>query len=142
MSRAVLASLLIGGLALPGASAEKESKSKKPRLEVRATPRFAFSPAMVLFTAELTGGDDVEEMHCPELEWYWDDGGKSVQESDCPPFEAGKTQIERRFTAEHEFKSAGTYNVRLTMRKAERRLAESTVRVTVRAGFGDSTIED
>ena len=109
---------------------------------MRATPRFAFSPVIVLFTAELTGGDDVEELHCPELEWDWDDGGKSVHESDCPPFEPGKTQIERRFTAEHEFKTAGTYNVRMTMRKADRRLAESTVRVTVRAGFGDSTLEN
>lgn len=140
MSRAVLCVCLIGVLALP-AGAEKEPKAKKPRLELRATPRFAFSPAFVMFTAELTGGGDVEEMHCPELEWFWDDGGRSVQESDCAPFEAGKTQIERRFTAEHEFRTAGTYNVRLTMRKADRRLAETTVRVTVRAGFGDSTIE-
>jgi hypothetical protein len=142
MSRVLLSVLVIGGLTLPGVTAEKEPKAKKPRLELKATPRFAFSPAFVMFSAELTGGDDVEEMHCPELEWEWDDGGKSVAESDCAPFEAGKTQIERRFTAEHEFKTAGTYSVKLTMRKADRRLAESTVRVTVRAGFGDSTIED
>ena len=142
MSRVLLSVLLVGGLTLPAAAAEKEPKAKKPRLELKATPRFAFSPAFVMFSAELTGGDDVEEMHCPELEWEWDDGGKSVAESDCAPFEAGKTQIERRFTAEHEFKTAGTYSVKLTMRKADRRLAESTVRVTVRAGFGDSTIEN
>jgi hypothetical protein len=142
MSRAVLALLLVGGLALPTGAGDKEAKAKKPRLELRATPRFAFSPAFVMFTAELTGGEDVEEMHCPELEWFWDDGGKSVHESDCVPFEAGKTQIERRFTAEHEFKAAGTYTVRLTMRKADRRLAETTVRVTVRAGFGDTTMEN
>jgi len=141
MSRAVLAILLIAGLAVP-AGAEKEPKVKKPRLELRATPRFAFSPALVMFAADLTGGADVEELHCPELEWEWDDGGKSVQESDCPPFEPGKTAIERHFSAEHEFKVAGTYNVKLTMRKVERRLAESTVRVTVRAGFGDQTIEN
>jgi hypothetical protein len=141
MIRVFLSVLLIGGLAVP-ASAEKQPKAKKPRLELRATPRFAFSPAFVLFTAELTGGDDVEELHCPELEWFWDDGGKSIHESDCPPFEPGKTQIERRFTAEHEFKTAGTYSVTVTMRKAERRLAETSVRITVRAGFGDSTIED
>ena len=62
------------------------------------------------------GGDDVEEYYCPELEWDWDDGGKSVQESDCPPFEAGVTKIERRFTAEHEYRKAGVYNVKVTMR--------------------------
>jgi hypothetical protein len=142
MSRAVLSLLVIGGLVLPAGAGDKEPKAKKPRLELKATPRFAFSPAFVMFTAELTGGGDVEDMHCPELEWFWDDGGKSVNESDCAPFEEGKTQIERRFTAEHEFKSAGVYNVRLTMRKAERRLAETTVRVTVRAGFGDTTMEN
>lgn len=141
MSRAFPFILLIAGLAVP-AGADKEPKARKPRLELRATPRFAFSPALVMFAADLTGGSDVEDMHCPELEWEWDDGGKSVQESDCPPFEAGKTSIERHFTAEHEFKTAGTYNVKLTMRKVDRRLAETTVRVTVRAGFGDQTIEN
>lgn len=140
MHRVLLSTLVIAGLAVPATAGDQ--KAKKPRLELRAAPRFAFSPAYVMFTAELTGGDDVEEMHCPELEWQWDDGGKSVHESDCPPFEPGKTEIERRFTAEHEFKAAGTYNVKLTMRKADRRLAESTVRVTVRAGLGDGTIEE
>ena len=141
MRRALFSILLIAGLAVP-AGAEKEPKARKPRLELRAVPRFAFSPALVTFAAELTGGDDVEDLHCPELEWEWDDGGKSVHESDCPPFEPGKTQIERHFSAEHEFKVAGTYNVKLTMRKVDRRLAESTVRVTVRAGLGDQTIEN
>jgi plastocyanin len=140
MIRDLLSALLIAGLAVPALAGDQ--KAKKPKLELRATPRFAFSPASIFFTAELTGGDDVEELHCPELEWQWDDGGKSVHESDCAPFEEGKTEIERRFTANHEFKAAGTYNVKLTMRKADRRLAETTVRVTVRAGFGDSTIED
>jgi len=141
MSRVLFSILLIAGLAVP-AGAEKEPKARKPRLELRAVPRFAFSPALVMFAAELTGGDDVEDLHCPELEWEWDDGGKSVHESDCSPFEPGKTRIERHFSAEHEFKVAGTYNVKLTMRKVDRRLAESTVRVTVRAGFGDQTIEN
>jgi len=35
----------------------------------------------------------------PEIEWDWDDGGKSTHEADCAPYEAG-TQIERRFTAQ------------------------------------------
>ena len=59
-------------------------KLKKPKLDLRATPRMAFSPVNVLLVAELTGGDDVEEYYCPELEWDWDDGGKSVHEADCP----------------------------------------------------------
>jgi hypothetical protein len=141
MSRALLSVLLVAGLAVP-AGAGKQPNAKKPRLELRAVPRFAFSPALVMLSADLTGGDDVEELHCPELEWDWDDGGKSIQESDCPPFEPGKTRIERHFSAEHEFKKAGTYNVKLTMRKVDRRLADATVRVSVRAGLGDPTLEN
>jgi hypothetical protein len=117
-----------------------ETKPKKPRLDLRAVPRMAFSPVNVMFTAELQGGDDVEEYHCPEIEYDWDDGGKSVQEADCAPFEPG-TQIQRRFTYEHEFRRAGIYNVKVTMRRANRALAAATVRVTVRAGLGDPTRE-
>jgi hypothetical protein len=124
------------------ARAADEPKVKKPRLDLRAAPRFAFSPVTVHLTAELTGGDDVEEMYCPELEWDWDDGGKSVHEGDCPPFEAGVTKLERRYTAEHEFQRAGSYNVKVTMRRAGRTLAAANVRVTVRAGLGDPTIEN
>jgi hypothetical protein len=71
------------------------AKPKKPRLDLRASPRMSFSPAHILLTAELMGGDDIEDLHCPELEWERDDGGKSVQEADCKPFEPGVTKIER-----------------------------------------------
>ena len=91
-------------------------------LDLRAAPRMAFSPVNVLLTAELMGGDDVDQFYCPEIEWNWDDGGKSVHESDCAPLEAGGT-FERRFTAQHAFRQAGTYNVKVTMRKANRPVA-------------------
>jgi hypothetical protein len=124
-----------------GTTLAADAKPKKPRLDLRATPRMAFSPVNVFLTAELTGGDDVEELYCPELEWEWDDGGKSTQESDCPPWEAGKSKIERRFTTDHEFRRAGVYNVKVTMRRAGRSLASASVRVTVRPGLGDRTLE-
>ena len=116
-------------------------KPRKPRRELRATPRMGFSPLHVLLTAELIGGDDVEEYHCPEIEWEWDDGGKSVHEADCTPFEAGVTRIERRFTAEHDYRRAGAYRVKATMRRAGHTLAAAKVTVTVRAGLGDPTME-
>jgi hypothetical protein len=132
---------LLAALAAVSAPAADAPKLKKPRLDLRATPRMAFSPVNVLIVAELTGGDDVEEFYCPELEWDWDDGGKSVQESDCEEFEAGKSKIERRFTAEHEYRKAGGYNVKLTMRHANKTLAQSTIKITVRPGLGDRTME-
>src|SRR6267142_524425 len=102
--------LLMAAALAASAPAADEPKPKKPKLDLRATPRMAFSPVNILLTAELTGGDDVEEFYCPELEWEWDDGGKSVHEADCPEYEAGKTKIERRFTEEHEYGKAGNYN--------------------------------
>ena len=94
-----LAVLVLVSAALAAPPAHSADKVKKPRLDVRATPRMAFSPVRVLLTAELTGGGDVEEYYCPEIEWDWDDGGKSLHEADCKPFEPG-TKIERRFTTE------------------------------------------
>jgi hypothetical protein len=130
---------LAAALAAPAAAGE--SKPKKPRLDLRALPRMAFSPVNIFLTAELMGGDDVEELYCPELEWDWDDGGKSVHESDCAPFEAGVTKLERRYTAEHEYRKAGVYNVKVTMRRSNRPLAVASVKITVRPGLGDRTIE-
>ena len=140
MKRLALLVLVLAAAAATPALADG-TKAKKPRLDVRATPRMAFSPVRVLLTAELSGGDDVEEYHCPEIEWDWDDGGKSVAESDCKPFEPGVTKIERRFTASHAYPKAGVYNVRITMRRTNRPLATATVRVTVRPGLGDQTME-
>jgi hypothetical protein len=140
MLRFVVAAALTFALAFSAAADDKKAedpkKAKKPALELRITPRFAFSPANILFTAELTGGEDSEEFHCPELEWEWDDGGKSGGESDCDPYEAG-AKIERRFTANHYYKTSGLYLVKLTMRKAGRTIAQQTIKVTVRPGVGD-----
>jgi hypothetical protein len=139
---------VVAALAASAPAAEKpadkpaEKKVKKPALDLRATPRMAFSPVNILLTAELTGGDDdAEEYYCPELEWDWDDGGKSVHEADCPEFEAGKSKIERRFTAEHSYNKAGVYNVKVTMRRANRTIAQQSVKVTVRPGLGDRSME-
>jgi PKD repeat protein len=143
MRLAAPAALLAALLAAASASAQeaKEVKQKKPKLDLRATPRMAFSPVNIFLTAELTGGDEHEDYYCPELEWDWDDGGKSVHEADCPAYEPGVSKIERRFTAEHEYRKAGMYSVKVTMRRANKMLAQSTVKVTVRPGLGDRTLE-
>jgi hypothetical protein len=128
-------------LALTPPSEAGDPKPKKPKLEIRAVPRMAFSPVNVLFTAELVGGDDIEEYYCPEIEWDWDDGGKSTHEADCAPYEPG-TPIERRFTAEHQYDLAGVYTVKATFKRSDRTFLANTVRVTVRAGLGDPTMRE
>jgi len=120
--------------------AEGPKKGKRPALELRALPRFAFSPASIHFTAELTGGDDIEDLYCPDVEWEWGDGGKSQQESDCPPFEEG-TKIDRHHTAEHVYQLAGRFLVKITLRRAGKTIAAQTMPLTVRPGIGDRSNE-
>jgi len=127
-------------LAVPAAGAG-DAKLKKPALALRSSPRFAFSPVRVLFVAELSGGDDVEEYYCPELEWDWDDGSKSVQEPDCEPFVAGQTKIERRFSAAHDYQRAANYTVKVSLKRLGKMFVNQTVRLTVRPGVGDPTFE-
>lgn len=134
----LLALLSVAALAWPAAAAAPEARGKAPALDVRVIPRMAFSPVNVLVIAELKGGDDLEEYYCPEIEWTWDDGGKSVQEADCPPFEPG-SKIERRFSAEHYYDRAGNYSVEVTLRRAGKVLRKQTFRISVRPGLGDYT---
>jgi len=137
-ARGLLGLIVILVTATAGVAADKAVRVKKPRLDLRASPRMAFSPVNVLLTAELSGGDDIEDFHCPEVEWDWDDGGKSVHEADCAPLEGGG-EIERRFTAHHAYRKAGTYNVKMTMRRAKRPLAVASTVVNVRPGLGDTS---
>lgn len=123
---AVVAVLSCAGLAAGGDGA----RPKRPRLELRASPRVAFSPVEILVIAELKGGEDVEDLYCPGLEWDWGDGSRSARESDCSPFEAG-TALDRFFTARHAFRAPGAYSVRLTLRRAGRTVAVASVPLTV-----------
>lgn len=127
---------LVASLSPVAGADDKPKKGKRPGLELRASPRFAFSPASILFTAELKGGDDVEELHCPEVEWEWGDGGKSVSESDCDPF-TETTAIQRRYTANHVFQFAGIYRVKVTLRKSGKSVVSQSMTMTIRAGLGD-----
>ena len=121
--------LLLLALAAPGQTGEP--KAKKPRLDLRASPRIAMSPVNVLLVAELVGGDEAEDYYCPGLEWEWGDGGKSAHESDCPPFEPG-VELARRFSAMHAYNRPGEYQVTVRLRRADRSLAAATASITVR----------
>lgn len=134
---AALAVVLAASLTAVSPAAEKAPKPKRPQLELRALPQIAFAPVTVMFSVDLEGGDDIEEYYCPEVEWDWDDGGKSVKGGDCPPFEPGITRIERHFTAEHEFRTAGGRRVKVTLRRAGKPVARTEMSVTVRPGVGE-----
>jgi len=125
--RAGVVSLIALALSAPLAAGTRPTK---PRFDIRASPRTAFSPVHVLVVAELKGGDDLEEFYCPGLEWDWGDGERSLHEADCAPFEPGTT-LERRFSARHVFRQAGEFDVQVRLRRADRSLATATVRVSV-----------
>ena len=110
------------------------AKAKRPSLEVRVSPRLAFSPVSVLAVAELKGGEDIEDFYCLAIEWDWDDGSKSLQDSDCEPFKEG-TKIDRRFSSEHYYARAGSYNIRATLKSSERVVVRNGFRLTVRQGL-------
>jgi hypothetical protein len=135
-TRGLATSILVVLATATGGFSADQPRGKKPRLDLRATPRMAFSPVNVLLTAELAGGDDVADFYCPEVEWDWDDGGKSVHQEDCAPAETG-APMERRFTANHAYRQAGNYNVKISMRHANRAVAVASATISVRPGLGD-----
>jgi len=71
----------------------RDYTSGKPRLEVRALPRFGFATPTRSFnwtvTAEIKG-PEVESYYCPGVLWKYTSAmgeTKNYQEGDCPPFE-------------------------------------------------------
>ncbi len=122
-------------LTLVGPAVAGDAKGKRPKLGMRATPRFAFAPTNVLFTAELSGGAEVEELYCPGLEWSWGDGEISVQEGDCPPF-GPESVLDRVFMGRHAYRMAGRYEVRLSLVRSGQRVAVAATTIEVRPGLG------
>src|SRR6185369_675999 len=106
------------------AAAPSEKPAHKPAgkvsVSLRAAPRSAVAPARIVFNVELKGGEDTEALHCLTLNFDWGDGTRSSTEGDCSPFEAGKTRIQRLFTADHEYRERSNPEARVTVLKGER----------------------
>jgi hypothetical protein len=126
----------------PVTHAQKESKDakdtkdndKRPKLTLKAQPIISMAPSKVTLRAELVGGaNDYEEFYCPTVEWDWDDGTMSESTSDCEPYEAGKSEIKRRFTVEHVFR-AGYYHVAFRLKRRDKAIAAATTTVQVQGG--------
>ena len=126
--------LLVPSTTVP---ARAQGGNKKPSLSLKATPSVSFAPARIVVVAELKGGaDDHEEFYCPTVEWEWGDGTVSTAEADCNPYEAGKSQIKRRYTVEHQFRNAGGFKISLRLKKGNKIAAMANAVVQVRAGLG------
>jgi hypothetical protein len=131
--------LAFGALLLIPANAllAREQGNKKPSLSLKATPAVSFAPARIVVVAEVKGGaNDHEEFYCPSIEWDWGDLTQSTAETDCEPYQAGKSEIRRRYTVEHRYKNPGGFKIVLRLKKSNKIVATANTMVQVRAGLG------
>ena len=117
---------------------QKDTSDPRPKVSLRAQPVISMSPARVVLTAELNGGaNDFEEFYCGAVEWEWGDGTKSESSADCAPYEAGKSEIKRRFTVEHVFSRPGNFRVMFHLKRRDKAVGNATINIQVRPGLRD-----
>jgi len=117
----------------------KESDSR-PKLTLKAQPLMAIAPARVVFTAELIGGaNDYQEFYCPTVEWEWGDDTRSESNSDCDPYQPGKSEIKRRFTMDHSYKNGNNMPLKVLFRlkRRDKTIAAASTNVQIRPGLRD-----
>jgi hypothetical protein len=115
-----------------------DDKDKRPKISVKANPSMAVAPARVVVSADLNGGaNDYEEFYCPSIEWEWGDDTRSTTSADCEPYEPGKSEIKRRFTADHTYRMGGSFRIQFRIKKKDKSIAGAATSVTIRPGLGD-----
>lgn len=127
--------LLAGGVAVAGS---ETIDKKKPSVTLRASPSAGFSPLKVVLTAELKGGDnDYPEYYCPTVEWVWGDDTRAESTADCEPYEAGKSEIKRRYTVSRIFQTAGNMRVEFRLKQKDKVVGAGSTSINVRPGLRD-----
>ncbi len=136
---AILGALIVGfGSCLPSIAAAGADKKAKPSVSVRASPTIGFSPARMVLTAELKGGaDDYEDFYCASIEWEWGDETRSESRADCEPYEAGKSEIKRRFVIEHTYNFSGDYRVQFRLKQKNKIVGSGSTDIKIRPGIRD-----
>ena len=136
---------VIASTAVPAgqkSDATKAPEQKRPKLTLRSNPSFGIAPLRVVMTAELEGGsDDFEEYYCPTVLWEWGDGTISEASNDCPPYEAGKSQIKRRYTVEHIYRRSepsGRIRAYFSLKHREKEVAAAGVNIAIQPGGTDN----
>jgi hypothetical protein len=116
----------------------QQTEAKKPSLSLKATPPVGFTPLRVVVVADVKeGSDDYAEFYCASVEWDWGDGTVSESSSDCDPYEAGKSTIRRRFTADHIYRQPGQFRIYFKLKQKTKQVAAVSTNVQVRGGVGD-----
>ena len=137
VSQTTAAALAVAALSV-AASAQQavpKDQERRPKVVLRAQPQIAVAPSRIVLTAELTGGaNDFEEYYCPTIEWDWGDDTRSESTIDCDPYEAGKSQIKRRFTVEHVFRRPGAFKLFIRLKRGEKVVGVASTTVQIRSG--------
>jgi hypothetical protein len=120
---------LLLSVALLGADAED------PGIKLRAHPLVSLAPLRglrnITLTAEIVG-PETEEYYCPEVVWLWPNGSRSIEESDCPPFES-RTDYPRIFVRRLGSPAhIRDYEVCVVLRKAGEAFDRGCVKYSVR----------
>ena len=132
---AVAVTLVAVSLPLGG---QEQREDRKPSLSLKATPPLGFSPLRVRVVVDVKGGgNDYADFYCAATEWDWGDGTISEMSSDCDPYEAGKSSIRRRYSAEHIYRQQGGYKMVFRLKQKSRIVAAANATVQVRAGSGE-----
>jgi hypothetical protein len=138
LQRGVLAAAACLALSAPSALSAPQKSDKdeqRPKLQLHAQPPVSIAPSRVVLTAEMVGGaSDFEEYYCPGVEWDWGDDTRSESTVDCDPYQAGKSEIKRRFTVEHVFRRPGNYKVFFRLKRRGKTVATASANVQVRPG--------
>lgn len=133
----IAAGVVVVGLVNPLSAGTGSDDKDKPKLSLRASPSVAFAPARIYVVAEIKGGpDDYEKFYCAGVEWDWGDGTKSEASADCEPYEAGKSEIKRRFPVEHTFRVAGQFRIQFRLKQKNDPVAAVNTTVRIQPGIG------
>jgi hypothetical protein len=114
----------------------QDEEARRPSLSLRATPVVGFTPLRTRLVAELRDGDDdYAEFYCPMIEWDWGDGTVSESSEDCDPYVPGESEIRRRYSTEHIFRSPGTFRITFRIKQQDSVIAITTATIRVQGGF-------
>jgi hypothetical protein len=138
--RALVFLVSVCALALTAGPRARDSKpdKTKPSLDVKSSPSMGFAPFRTVLTVEVKGGpDDYEQYYCASVEWDLGDGTVAEQKIDCDPYEAGKSQIKRRYVREQVFNSPGEFRVLFRLKQNSKVVGTGQTTVRVRPGIRD-----
>ena len=130
--------LLLPVLCLAGVLSTAAVNDEKPSISVKASPMIGFAPIRIVLTADVKGGpNDYEQFYCATVEWDMGDGNKSEQAADCEPYEAGKSEIKRRYVRDQVFRYPGDYRVEFRLKQKDKIVGTGRTTIKIRPGLRD-----